>query len=236
MKKIITISIFFLSILLLTGCGQNITSNNQHQAQIPAVQEEKRLENTKIYENKDLGIKFIYNFDGEIFNGKISVQDNIIFYIDPANSPSQYIALFTKKDNQTVADVILAAVKAKGKNPEDCRVINTGAYWAIPEYQEYVLYLTNPKIAYTEEELQEIKTAETQSAKDGGPFNGEMAKKEIYNQHLIAACSEYADPLGLATSKTSYSRFIYNGKSKILFLPGLRDPAFYQNESIELSD
>jgi predicted small lipoprotein YifL len=237
MKRILISLCIIATTLTIAGCTQKINDKPQAEKQATTTPETAPTDNTiKTYENTDLGIKFNYLVDGIAFNGKISVKDNVIYYDEPGYSPLQYIAVFTKKDNQTVEEVILAAVKAKGKDPKNCVVVNNGGYLAVPQYQEYVLDLANPKITYTKAELQEIKQADIQTAKDGGPFDGEMAKKEIYNRHLIDKCSDYADPLGLATSKTSPSRFVYDGKNKIIFLPGLSDPAFYQDDSIQLTD
>jgi len=228
---------FLLAILLISGCAAKTDIKPRAENLATSIPEIAPIDNTlKTYENKDLGIKFLYKFDDIAFHGKISVKDNVISYVDPNDSPSQYIVVFTKKNDQTVEEAILDAVKAKGKDPKNCIVVNNGGYWAVPGYQEYVLDLANQKIIYTKAERQKIKEAEIESAKGDSYYSGGMAEKEIYNQRLVASCSEYAEPLGLATSQTTPSRFVYNGKNKILFLPGLFDPAFYQDDSFELSD
>lgn len=192
----------------------------------------KIAEQEGYYTNSELGIKFAYSSDD--FKDKLIVQDNKIIYKDPINPDPNYIELFTKKDTQTIENAILDIVKNKGKDINNCKVINNGEYWANSKYSQYFLDLANPKISYSKQELEEIALADAEAKKDGGPFNGEWKKQEIYNKRLIENCSDYANPLGLGTSKTTPSQFIYNNKNKFVFLPGLINPSFYRDDSIEL--
>ncbi|EKE18659.1 MAG: hypothetical protein ACD_9C00268G0006 [uncultured bacterium] len=181
-----------------------------------------------------LGIKFAYSYDD--YQGKLTTNENKIIYKygGPEDlNDGQYIEVFIKENTRTIEDAILDIIEAQGKDIENCKVVNKGEYWAIPEYSVYILDLKNPNISYTKQELEEIKLADVEAKEDGGPFDGEWKKREIYNKRLIENCSEYADPLGLGTSKTSPSQFIYNNETRFIFQPGLMDPPFYQENSIE---
>jgi hypothetical protein len=217
MKKILIIT---TRLLCLGGCFLNKKA-------------ETKPTDPSIFINERLGIKFTYS--AEEWKGQLATQDNQIFYLSPENGITEYIALFTKNENETIEEAILRIVKEKGYDSTKCRVVDRGAYWGNPSYEEYILDLANPNIVYTEEELEKIEEANVTATQEGGPFNGEWKKKEIYNQRLVQACSEYAEPLGLGTCKTIGSKFIYNNQNKIVFLPGLNcSPSFYQEDSIEL--
>jgi hypothetical protein len=235
MKKVIAICSALLGIIFLAGCGQQSTSQIQPTASAPVAQQPTTtIDQVNYFTNNELGIKFIYQSD--YFKGKLTVQDNKVIYKHPDTDNFDYIALFTKKDTQTIEEAILAAVKNEDKNPANCKVVNKGEYWANPKYNEYVLDLANSKITYTKQESEEIRLADLEAKNDGGPFNGEWKKQEIYNKRLVGNCSDYAEPLGLGTSKSTHSRFIYNNKNRIVFLPGSWEPPFYQENSIELFD
>lgn len=242
MRKIVILSSLLLGVVFLAGCGQQPVSQTQPTTPTPVANQQAPQQNnqTKIAEqdgyftNSELGIKFAYSSDE--YKGKLTVQGNKIIYKYPNTDNTQYIELFAKKDTQTIEEAILEIVKNNGKDIKNCKVVNKGEYWANPKYNEYVLDLANPKISYSKQELNEIKLADVEAKKDGGPFNGEWKKQEIYNNRLVENCSEYANPLGLGTSKTVPSQFIYNNKTKFVFLPGLSDPSFYKEDSIELFD
>lgn len=185
---------------------------------------------SKEYISTNLGIKFKYP-DG--FEHKAFEQGNKIFY--PDWSEEMYIAVFEKPEVQNIEDSILELVKNIGKNLENCKVVNNGEYYANPKFEMYVLDLVNPNIIYSNEELDEIKLADVEAKNDGGPFNGEWKKRQIYNKRLVDNCSEYAEPLGLGTSSSRSSYFLYNGttdKTKFIFLPATLDPYFHEVGSI----
>ena len=230
------------------GCGclnleEKCQSNSNCLITIPCecengkcekVKEEKEDNQNDYFINKDLGIKFDYSSIG--LKEKLIVKNNQIIYHYPNSNNIEYISLFTKKANQTIEDAILDIIKNEGKDPKNCKVVNEEKYFRNPDYQAYRLDLANSTIIYSEQELERIKIANIEAEQDGGPFNGEHQKQVIRNERLIKACSYYADPLGLGTSSTIPSRFIYNNKNKFVFLPGLADPSFYQEDSIELFD
>lgn len=185
------------------------------------------------YVNRKLGIQFQYPEGewGEAYMGDLQTDGNMIFYDWGDNI--EYIKVFEKEENQSFEDVILDLIEQEGKNPKNCQVIDRGAYWANPEYTQYIIDFADPEITYTPEELEAIEQAEADVQANGGFQGGSWKTEEIYNQRLIEACSEYADPLGLATCKTIRSKFL-TSKSKFAFLPGLLcSPSFYDIDSIE---
>ncbi|MCK5320657.1 hypothetical protein KAJ61_04675 [Candidatus Parcubacteria bacterium] len=198
------------------------------------VKEGKKDNQNNYFINKNLGIKFDYS--SVEFKEKLVVENNQIIYHYLNSDNIEYISLFTKKANQTIEDAILDVIKNEGRDPKNCKVVNKEKYYGNPDYQVYRLDLANPTIIYSEEELERIRLADIEAEQNGGPFNGEHQKQAIRNERLIKACSYYADPLGLGTSKTIPSIFIYNNKNKFVFLPGLANPSFYQEGSIELFD
>lgn len=187
------------------------------------------------FENKDLWIVFRYLPD--MYIGKLVVDNNTIKYVfDTDGGENFYIQVFTKKNDETIENAILEIIRKEWKNQKDCKVINRSAWWWNEKYTAYGIDLVNTEIDYTQSELGEIEEAEDIAKKDGGPFGGESKKREIYNRRLIEKCSHYADPLGLWTSKTIPSTFVYNNKNRFIFLPGLYDAPFYDPSSIEISE
>ncbi len=188
---------------------------------------------SNLYSNDELGIQFAYS--SPEFKGKLEVEDNEIIYHYPDSLDIQYIAVFQKAEGQSIEEAILALVKEKGKNPDDCTVVNEGPYWANENYTAYTLDLSQPTLVYTEEELAAIAEADAEAVVDTGPFDGEWMKGKIMNDRLIAACSDYADPLGLATFKTVTSSFIFNKKTEFVFLPSYAEPQFYDPSTLMLT-
>ena len=144
-----------------------------------------------------------------------------------------YIAVFEKSADKTIEDSILDIIKNEGKDPKNCKVElrDTEA----SGNREYVIDLADP-LVYTKDEENEIRLADENWTPDAGPFNGDYKKMEIRNKRLIENCSAYADPLGLATSTTAPSMFLYNDartKTKFVFLPGTADPYFHEYGTIE---
>ena len=188
----------------------------------------KKITESNIFQSKKLGIKFSCFSDDCI--EKLTVEDNKIF------NKAYYIKVFNKAKEISVEATILNIIQEDAKDISKCKVVKKGQFWGNKNYDVYVLELVNPDIEYTKEELAEIKIADQETIKNGGPFNGEWQKRVIYNRRLVKACSYYAEPLGLGTSTSTPSRFIYNKKSKIVFLPGVADQPFYKEDSIELID
>lgn len=184
----------------------------------------------RIFSSKKLGVTFAYN--GGRNPDYISVNANKITYKDPALTKEDSITIFQKSASSSIENAILETVANQGKNPDDCVVVNNGAYWGNPAYTAYQLGLKNKTITYTTEELAEIAQSDLEAKKDGGPFDGELKKQEIYNRRIVTSCSQYADPLGLGTSKSEPSMFVYNNKDTFVFLPGSYDPPFYQESSL----
>lgn len=232
MKKIIFTSCLLITFLIVSGC-----SNSKNQTERSDDKQEESTaknisqESSKEYINTNLGIKFQYP---EGFENKAIEQGNKILY--PEWSPTMYIAVFGKPENEKIEDSIIGIMKQDGKSPKNCIVVDKGKYWANPKYEVFALDLANQSVSYSEEELEEIKRADIETEKDGGPFNGEWKKREIYNKRLVDNCSEYAEPLGLGTSKTIGSMFLYNeilSKTKFIFLPGTSDPYFHKEGTID---
>lgn len=185
-------------------------------------------EQSETYVSKNLGIKFQYP---QGFIGQAVEQGNEIMV--PSWSPIMYIAVFEKSADETIENSILNIVKNEGKDPKNCKVVLRDTEKS--GNQEYVIDLATP-ITYTKEEQTEIRLADKNWTPDAGPVNGDYKKMEIYNKRLIDNCSSYADPLGLATSTTAPSMFLYNdsqSKTKFVFLPGSADPYFHEYGTIE---
>lgn len=233
MKKIFSTIILLSLTVVLSGCNKQVQTTTSNTA---TQQIQPETSQSNYYSNKELGINFIYYKSDDFWDGKIKTQNNKIIYEDSSDGFSQYIELFTKKDSQTIEEAILEIVKNKDKDPKNCKVINKGEYWAVHKYSAYILDLANPKISYSKQELEEIRLADIEAKKDNGPFNGEWKKEEIYNKRLVENCSDYAEPLGIGTSSSQPSTFIYNNKTKFVFLPASPDVVFYQADSIELID
>ena len=230
MKNISKISILFLSAITFTACSQTAEVINPSVTTQPA---------ESSYENKELGIKFSYaEFTGldstktsaEQEGNKIVFKNQEVEYLTP-----QYIEIFTKKPDQKIEDAILDVAKKENKDVSKCKVIDNGKYWAKESFENYKLELVDSKIVYTKDEEKEIAQANIEGKET--PFDGEEKKSEIYNKRLIDTCSQYADPLGLGTSKTAPSIFLYDEKAsntKFIFVPGSADPYFFQAESLEI--
>lgn len=220
MKKVILAPIAF-AMILSSGC-----SSLKHEESTQDLTKESSGE----YVSANLGIKFEYP---EGFEDKAIEEENKIFY--PEWIPNMYIAVFEKPADEKMEDAIMGLIEEKAKNPENCRVVAKGEYWANPKYESFNLDLANPNISYSDEELEEIKLADLEAEEDGGPFDGEWKKREIYNKRLVENCSEYAEPLGLGTSKSIGSLFLYSesmSKTKFIFLPGTTEPYFHKEGSI----
>jgi hypothetical protein len=197
---------------------------------------------SEYYINKKLGIKFKY---GLYTDGKITTQHNKIQYKPNGHDYIKFIEVYSKKSNQTIENAILDIIKSKGKDVNNCKIVNDGqrTYYdetkgekiTIP-YTIYYIDLANHNIKYTYEEQKRINNGKKEG-KDVVVFDtADYIKKEIYNQRLIDLCSDYADPFGLATSVTLPSRFIFDNKNKFVFLPGTGDPTFYDINSVKLLD
>lgn len=231
MKKTIFTFCLLITFLLLSGCSNSKDQTERTDDKQEVTTKNTSQESSKEYLNTNLGIKFQYP---EGFEDKAVEQANKIFY--PEWSPTMYIAVFEKPEDEKIEDSIIGIVKQDGKSPENCIVVDKGEYWANPEYEVFTLDLANPNISYSEEELEEIKLADIEAEKDGGPFNGEWKKQEIYNKRLVDNCSEYAEPLGLGTSTSIGSMFLYNdtvSKTKFIFLPGTANPYFHKEGTID---
>ncbi|MCX6735063.1 MAG: hypothetical protein NTZ25_04130 [Candidatus Peregrinibacteria bacterium] len=199
------------------------------------------------YENKELGIKFTPYWDG-IYAGTFEQQENKIVFKDPMvkdlaqakenGYKAPFIQVFTKPKDQKIDDAILDVIKKENKDSSKCKVIDYGQYWAKNSFENYSLDLVNQKIIYTKDEEKEIKQADIDSKKDGGPFDGEWQKAEIYRKRLVSECSPYADSLKPGgTSKTMPSIFLYDEKTsntKFIFIPGSADPYFFKEDSLEI--
>lgn len=213
-------------------------NNNITRAEMSAIidrlmnlMEERGLKD--YYISGKFGIKFvksdIYYHYLEEYNNDLRESENGIGF----EQFGDRIKVFYKDENQNIESAILELIDSQGKNSNDCVVerkdenINT-------QNGQYKIELADKEIIYTEEELARI--AEADETSDGGPFNGEWMKKKIYNERLINLCTEYADPAGLATSKTIGSYFEYNdykAKDRYIFLEESFDPEFYEWNSIE---
>lgn len=213
-------------ILTLTACSQT--------AYTKPVTEDKTTETS--YENKELGIKFKYS---EIYTGQAVAKDNKVVFQDSTNQiqTPPFIQVFTKPADQKIDDAILDVVKKEKKDSSKCKVIDGGKYWAKDSFQNYTLDLVNKKLVYTKDEEKEIKQSDLDSKKDGGPFDGEWQKADIYKQRLIQDCSSYANNMHAGTSKTFPSIFLYDAKdsnTKFIFIPGSADPYFFKEDSLEI--
>lgn len=145
------------------------------------------------------------------------------------------IKVFYKEKDQSIEDAILDLIASEGKNPDDCVIERTDSGYGTMN-GHYKIDLVDQNIVYTEEELQRIADADVDANSDGGPFNGDWMKHKIYNERLIEACTEYADPAGLGTSTSHGSSFEYNeyrANDRFIFLEESADPEFYERGSIE---
>jgi hypothetical protein len=145
------------------------------------------------------------------------------------------IKIFSKDEAQGIESAILELIKSKGKNPANCTVQQVDE--TIGNYNgRYIIELADKNINYTEAELKRISDADAEAKSDGGPFNGDWMKTEIYRERLMSLCSDYADPASKGTSKSIGSYFEYNNylaKDKFIFLEESYDPEFYEWGSIE---
>lgn len=224
MKKTILTYLFILS-LVFTACSNSVEIQSTKAR--PFVEHYTRFRPNLYYTSKDLGIIFQYRHG---FEDKAVEQGNKIFYFDW--SPTMYIAVFDKPEDQRIEESILDLVASKGGDPAKCKVISRGEFHP----NEFALDLIDPEIIFSEEELKEIAEADIQAQEDGGPFNGDWKKRDIYNRRLVETCSELADPLGLGTSKSVPSFFIYDEsqtKNKYVFIPATPDPYFHEEGSIK---
>jgi hypothetical protein len=242
MKKILSISCLFIVLLLIPGCtpqtnvikdadeigNQEVTTNQKVTPEKISDEQLPETEQPTTYTSKKLGIKFQYP---QSFIGQAVEQGNKIMV--PSWSPIMYIAVFEKSADETIENSILNIIKKEGKEPKNCKVVPRDTEKS--GNAEYVIDLANP-IVYTKDEENEIRLADKNWTPDAGPVNGDYKKMEIYNKRLIDNCSSYADPLGLGTSKTAPSMFLYNdsqSKTKFVFLPGSADPYFHEYGTIE---
>jgi len=217
--------------LCLASCKQEELNNFTTATEQPW--EINNTQGKDYFEDKDLWIRFRYLPD--MYVGKLAVNNNTINYVfDTDWGENFYIQVFTKKNDETIENAILELIKKEWKNQKECSVVNRWAWWWNEKYSVYSIDLVDSNIHYTQSELSEIEEAENIAKKDGGPFGGEYKRNEIYNRRLIKKCSHYADPLGLSTSKTTPSSFVYNNKNRFMFLPGLYDAPFYDPSSIVL--
>ena len=210
MKKVFILILFVLCNLALTSCSMG----------------------SNVFHDKELWIKF--NYSSEQYNGNLETEGTKVIYKDPNSANVDYIEIFKKDSNQKTEELLLNTVASEWKNPEDCKVIDKWVFWANPEYHEYAIDLAKPFVTYSLEDLMEIKNAELESKKTGSPFNWEWKKKIFFNNKRIRLCSSYADQLIEWPIESTPSRFIYNNKDKILFLPAISWTWFYIENSIEL--
>jgi len=216
MKKIFIIILIIIGIAFLYFFKTSKTQNNQ----------------SNFYNNPKLGIKFDYS--GDEFKDKLKTKNNQIYYQYEGTDNISFIEIYSKKPDQTIEKAILDIVKSKGKNPTNCKIKNVTDPVIHPNYSLYIIDLANPNITYTKDEIEKIKQGKNSEEATDISEMIDIIKQEIYNNHLIESCSEYADPLGLATSRTTPSRFLFDNKKKFVFLPGSADPLFYQEPTIEL--
>lgn len=222
-----------------------LTTENQSSSEITTPTIDKTPQTS--YENKTLGIKFTQYWDG-IYAGTFEQQGNKIVFKDPMvkdltqakenGYKAPFIQVFTKPANQKIEDAIIDVIKKENKDSSKCKVNDNGQYWGKNSFENYSLDLVNQKITYTKDEEKEIVQADIDSKKDGGPFDGEWQKAEIYRKRLVKECSSYADSLKPGgTSKTMPSIFIYDEKAsntKFIFIPGSADPYFFKEDSLEI--
>jgi len=187
------------------------------------------------YVSEKFGIKFQVNsyiVDSyfEFYGDELRESENGIGF----DTHGDRIKVFYKEEDQSIESAILELIENEGKDPNDCIVVQKEAESYINDH--YIIDLVDPEIVHTEEELDRIAEAEVQAELDGGPFGATWMEKKIYNEHLIDLCTEYADPLGLATSTTIPSYFEYNdekAKNRFVFLNGTADKEFYEWNTIE---
>lgn len=147
------------------------------------------------------------------------------------------IKVFYKEKDESIESAILKLIAANGKDSEKCVVIRTDTTLNTLN-GHYRIDLADTDIVYTDSDLARIAEADMTAAADGGPFNGDWMKKKIYNERLIDACTEYADPAGLGTSKSTRSYFEYNdyrAKDRFIFLPSSYELEFYDWNGIEFT-
>lgn len=220
--------------LLLTASGvmeisfYNFTDANQNLIEI-FLQKLKNNESpvtTKQFVNRELGIAFSCKQAGSC--SQLTVHNTKI--IDAQNA---YIEIFDIAPNQTIEQKMFSLINANGGTASRCTVTNNGPLPGNEKLRSYSINLVDHNITYTPEESVQIAQADDEAAHDGGPFNGEWKKKEIYDQRLIQACSLYADPVTQGTAKTSPSHFISDGQ-KLIFIPGSRDEIFLDETTLEI--
>lgn len=208
---------FFIGLITttLTGCSYSQLSD-------------KASESHDFY-NKGLGIAFNYRGDRST-NPDIKIDGNTI-------ESNYQIKSYEVPENSSVEEYIYSILEASGADNSQCEVVkNRDQYRENDDYTVYIIDLKNKEIAFTKEELNRIDNADKQSTLDGGPFNGEVEKQRIYNEHLVATCTQYAQPNGLGTSSSSPSEFIYNGSRRLIWVEGKVDADYINEESIVLYD
>jgi hypothetical protein len=214
--------------LVLSSCTQkNTTPKIVNDTQSGEMAD---AEQSKIFESRELWIRF--NYFPERYEWRLFTDKNRINF--EVYGTSFFIEVWKKDEKQTIEDTILGLIEKEWKNPKECRVVKRWSWWWNEKYSEYVIDLTESTVIYTPDELREIEEAEKSAQEDGGPFGGEWKKREIHNKRLVEKCSYYADPLGLWTSKSTSSSFVYNDLNTFVFLPGIYDAPFYEPSSIEL--
>lgn len=208
-----------------TDCKDGFTCSDMHECVEDAEDE--------YYVSEKFGIKFklnLYDYYVEQTGEDLRESENGIGF----EAYGDRIKVFYKQEDQGIESAILELIEGEGKDPNNC-IVHAG----VPNLfnnQRFVIDLADPNIVYTDEDMERIAEADVQAELDGGPFNGTWMKKKIYNEHLIDLCTEYADPAGLATSKTLGSSFEYNdekAKDRFIFLEESFDQEFYKDLSIE---
>ncbi|MBD3330338.1 hypothetical protein GF354_02285 [Candidatus Peregrinibacteria bacterium] len=187
------------------------------------------------YVSEKFGIKFkinpyIVDNHFEIYGEELRESENGIGF----DTFGDRIKVFYKEDDQSIESAILDLIENEGKDPNECVVVQKEGASYLNEH--YFIDLADPEILFTEEELNRIADADVQAELDGGPFDGVWMERKIYTEHLIDLCTEYADPLGLGTSKTIPSYFEYNpykAKNRFIFTFGTADQEFYEWNTIE---
>jgi hypothetical protein len=225
MKKSNLILLCILTTIVLGGCAQKNPVSENPITETPTQTEAQQT--AQEFRSENLGVKFKYANDLE---DKAIEQGSRILY--PEWSQEMYIGVFEKAENESIQEAIAKLASFS----DSCKVVEKGEYYANPKFTVYTIELSNPEISYSAEELAAIKQADLDAAKDGGPFNGEYKKSEIYNQKVAENCSEYGTQLGLGTSKQITSKFLYSeelSKTKFIFLPSSPDSYFHEEGSIE---
>ena len=220
MKKLLSLACLFITILL-AGCSGQTNQANSPTTQ--PTQEDFPLIN--VYSSKTLGVSFQYLVG---IKPNSFEKDNKIFH--PGFGTESYLEVLPKPADQKIENSIMDLIKTAGKDPKNCKIITKK-----PDKNgntAYIIDLAKP-VTYTDAEKAQIKDADK---KPVGTMNGDYQKNVIYKQHLVANCSDYANPLGQTNATTLGSKFWYSdavSKTKFLFIPGTADHHFYEEGTLK---